>query len=671
MGVEKFLGAILSQVPICSDDMRRKSVSVVIDANQFIHNSFEMMLEYNSRVVKSPGVNEGGSYYFDKSTKEEITVLYSRCCKTVILKLKNELSHIDKLEELYITMDGFPCLGKVQNQIGRRKNTKKCYDKAGNLVFSGGFILPGTQVMDIFRVALNEELIAFQQEKGIYLYISSSAIAGEGEHKALDIVRHLPYTSLTSNPSSHSDSKHVLLWSNDSDIIISLVHQEYSNIYIMTDHVIGKEKTTKCVDIVSIRTLLCRNITERLNSSLLLALAGNDYLPQMLDTVELLKANQIHHTIASFDLTKEMLDEKQEQKPVPINIEVSKTSEVSQVDFLQSQNNANSNANAVSKKHSYYSLQRVINFEALRLFFRGMAEIEIELYHKSPERHPLFDPANLERYLGDRISFKRDYYQFVNMQLQNKIYGRDSIPTYDMSEKIEVDLENPTNEQLYKLEMNMALAWMKTYVWYYYYQSGYSVNFRNRTRNADNPESAESASVEFTSSLDNSFYPYGMSPLYSSLYILLDRQVRDYHVQFNFELNKSITPVMRNLEYFNSLPSFTVLHHFIVLQDEELELLYGTSGDGSSAKHGDVRYKYNQKYGELLEVKKKPYSTIPEIRLRRKAPLQVYPFINVFAILMNSNSSESGEIMTFGEKKVSERVQKTQFVVKGKATFPQ
>ncbi len=693
MGVERFIGTALDGLIVGTLTVIQQCRMVSLDMNQHIYNALELLTQdseacqtLENEVKAKKAKRESIDYNFNVAP-DVLKRKFRVCCLNVIGGIINELEQFPNLSEIYVSVDGYPCLGKIQNQIARRKkpnryyaNYKQFYDKDGNkcekkdstsskdvseLVFSAALIIAETEIMNIFVTAMVEKFTNFQKKKNIYLSISGPEIPGEGEHKAIDNIRRSPYSSFTRGVEQIGPSNDTccLLWSNDSDVIISMLHQDFINVYVMTEHIKGSEKVIKCVSLVDIRRVFVNVPQDRYNVSLLLAFQGNDYLPQMMDTLDL-KSSYLKHRSFSINLTKDpenTIDIKvvQNDEITQENERPKSQSQIKKVSFKEQEQTNNG--------------QRLIDFRALESFFKLMASEEIELYHKIYESPGKFGRNNLRTQFGntdhdiqrnnlrsaieDRVGFKRKYYTEVYKALVNA-YGKDKIPTYDLGESLsntkgivpqstsccvsttpylKID-ENPTDQQLYILEMNMAVAYMKTYVWYYYYQSGYYV-----------PEP-----------LDNSFYPYGLAPLYSSLYILLNRGPVEFRLQFDLEFNQKLQPALRTQKYFESLPSYTKIQHFSVLQTIDLRLLYPEITD------------IEKENPDLIQIKEKiPYKTTIATRIAGNF-VHVYPFMPLWYLIEKYKNTENHkkETLIVGNRSADiARVTRSKYTLKGFATF--
>ena len=502
MGVSKFISIFVSPVESRKKDVEDHVVAVFMDGQPEIFKCFETIRlnsePYNEMNIKCGGMN------FKVKKNYKVLDLFIDGCNMVVDELLTELDGIKNLKEFHLAMDGTPCYPKLHNQLERRKNTIAYYED-DKMIISESLTLPETPVTQIFNQIINEKLKNYANKRGIVVEISSSNVAGEGEHKMLDMVRRSKYATFST---SNTEQK-ILMISNDSDTIISLLSQSYVNIYIKTE--ITKSpvhKITKYVSLKEIKDNMIATPIQSLNCTLVLAFAGNDYLPEMLDSLEIGNFYNRAKTLANFHLTKEL----------------------------------------TIKDDTDEYIVRIINDDALRDFLRIMSHNELELYLSPTERDGSSDPLTNRRppqfnmskteVISNRDGFKDMYYRYVHEQ-----YHKHVLLTKDYIE--------PSSEVIWDFENEIAIAYLKTYYWYYYYQSGYYV-----------PEP-----------LDNSVYVYGFPPLYNSLLKVFTDNTDLIH--FSCIANPALTPKRRDENYFEKLPSFPQLQHFIVLQPREIYAIYG------------------------------------------------------------------------------------------------
>lgn len=592
MGVSKFLGTFGASLPSLIEQMRQNCYGVAIDMNQFIHQALEDLKESHGEGEEECNGITTIKLNESLKTTDELLAVYRILTGQVLGRVFNELNQITNLKDLYLTMDGTPCFGKLQNQIERRRKSKRFVTKTGLLLLSSAFILPGTPLMTTFTQAFLEQIELIKSKKpGLNVVLSSSDVPGEGEHKALDYLSSSSYTSFSTERQGW-----FMIWSNDSDVIISLLHRPVVNVYIMTDfvsRVAGQFiKTTKCVDLSGFRQRLCDDVREVQNSPILLMFQGNDYLPEMLNSFDIQVCYNKLKSLCRTELTKEIKPKQADQEAF-----------------------------------------RSIDFEALRDFLRILIEEEIQLYfpviinetsgratsvQSNPSQPVLKLTPGQQRFLGglkfrptvdvylqNRTAFKREYYAMVYRHLKavGIVEGTDS----------------PTNAELYQLEMQMSLSYLKTFTWYFYYQSGFHTE----------------------APLDNCYYSFCFPPLYSSLYIMLERAEPENMIQFDWTHNPILRPVRRQLDYFEKLKSFNQLHHYIVLQEEDFKFLYPTDYALFEASPMNSSFQLSKK--SIIRCECVVNRVGQAIEISKRAPIEL--LIKLYSDKLIS----SGKVITSGE----------------------
>jgi hypothetical protein len=577
MGVKQFNSTFVSRnIPASLDAMRDTCAAVAIDTNQFIHQALGKLIK-EICVEKEPD-DKTETYIlkpnFRSSSTDSLHAIYTDIAKDVLDTVINELYSIKNLREVFVTMDGTPCYGKIQNQIVRRRNPKRIIKsvldihgkKTEKLVLSSAHIIPGTPLMNAFTTALRAKIDEFSTErKDVSITLSLTDIPGEGEHKALDYLTASPYTSFNRVENTDGDqgkrfvTRSFLIWSNDSDVIISLLHRAVANVYVMTDVNTPTGTSLKCISLSTVRESICQERHDVLNAPLLLAFAGNDYLPEMFNTLDIKAAyNRMRELCNSTDLSEPLCLTKDAETP-KFSLQVRESDEVMPVDAIGTGERVQQKAAPRTFTRIEYGSYRVIDTTALCKFLRMMAEEEIQSYYPTldqPRRgltRTLRIPPDPD-YTRNPVAFKRKYYRVVHKDLAR-------IQASPINPRIEGE---PTDSELYDLEMELATAYLRTYYWYYYYQSGMTSG----------------------PNMDNTFYPYVHPPLYSSLFIVLDRAKREQMINFDYTYNSSLQPVPRDLDYFKNLPVFTSLHQYIVLQPKDYELLLEQMGVTTSPFKG-------------------------------------------------------------------------------------
>jgi hypothetical protein len=502
MGVPKFFYMAVNPLETHKKEVENNVVAVFIDGQPEIYKCFED-IRLNSEPYNEINLESGGMNFRVKKG-HNVMDLFVKGCNTTIDSLLGELDEIKNLKEVHIAMDGTPCYPKLHNQLARRKVNIGFYEDT-KLIISDAMTLPNTPVTDTFNKILEEKLRKYAAKRNIIIELCSSNIAGEGEHKMLDMVRRSRYTTFSTN---NTDQK-ILIISNDSDTIISLLSQSYVNIYIKADVTKSPtQKITKYVNLKEIKDNMISTPIQALNCVLVLAFAGNDYLPEMLDSLEIGGFYNRVRNLANFHLTQDLTVKEEDDEYVV----------------------------------------RIINDDALRDFLRIMSQGEIEQYLSFTERDGTSDPLinrrppqfNMSKtdVISNKDGFKEMYYRYVHEQYHKYVL-------------LDKNYLEPTPEEIWDFEDQMALAYLKTYYWYHYYQSGYYV-----------PEP-----------LDNSAYDYGFPPFYNSLLKIFVEKT--HLIQFSCLANPHLIPKRRTEKYFENLPSFPELQHFIVLQPRDINAIYG------------------------------------------------------------------------------------------------
>jgi len=636
MGVKKFLSTFIVGLPASFEVMRATTAAIAIDMNQFVHQALDKLVEIACESMFEYEGIETNIVYENIKTTDDLLVLYNVTTGTVLDGVITELTLMRNLRELYITMDGTPCYGKIQNQIDRRRKPRR-FVRRGNtgeqhvLLLSSALVLPGTPLMEAFTKILLTKLQEFSSKHTeISLTMSLSDISGEGEHKALDYLNASPYV-----PFSSGETKSFTIWSNDSDVVISLIHRDASNVFVITE---SKNRSGQavlmCVNIAHVRDRLCTSHRERLNAPLLLAFLGNDYLPEMLDTVDLEKSYTRLRGIcagtaplsrdlggkSSAELYLTKANRPSNAVDLPLNLRQNDEVMPSE-DVLQQA--PGTPANTVSKK-PMYGYMPMIDFSALRTLFRTMAEEEITLYYtgvpiRGQSKRLLFLGGDLDTMLANRVGFKREYYRMVYEELSR--IGSSPITPRGAT---------PTDSELYELEMTLATNYMKVYCWYYYYQSGMYLTWNQ-------PGADDFTSFEDERYTNNVYYRYVFPPLYSSLYILLDRAEPSNMIQFDPASNPALQPRPRELDYFQKLPTFNVLHLYIVLQREDYNLLFQSQGLPFNEPEFETEKKQVFRVGSILDRYGK------NLELSKRAPIEA-----LVKKYQNYVESAGGRLLKFG-----------------------
>lgn len=594
MGVSKFNGKIMKNLPSRSSEAVANCGAYCADGNQVMFDAIKM---FSGMFCKKES-NEVYRINPEKfATVEKVWEELSNVMKKSVEIRVRFLSQCKQLEEIYIALDGTPCYGKIQQQMKRRKS-KEGYYLGNQLVFSTAMTCPGTKFSNMFAEIFSEKFTSFvmngpkNQDGTYYLKLTKSLtdIPGEGEHKILDMVRRCKFSNYVKNTSGKS----IMILSNDSDTVISLLHQNVSSVYFQTSVYFNKNIEERIVSLDDVRMAITDNYDMLKNIPLLFAFMGNDFLPEMM----------ISQNIDTFHTNIINLCMDPNRRTI---LQLTKNLETSDGNIT------------------------VINFDALTDLFGYIASVEAKIYtnptpatQNCPEKPAILKHRVTDYNENELRSIKYKYYERVYTNFM--LYAKGT------------NVEKVSENDLLKFEIEMSISYIKTFVWYFYYQSGYEVS----------------------KPLDNSFYEYCYPPLFSSLYMVLMDKKPEIMVNFSHDFNKDLIPKERTAEYFENLPIFTRLHLYMILQKDDYDTVYA-----DNFYDRDVNY---VKTFKPYEDKNQPLRNHSD-----KFPcfLNVYPFLDISEFLeryRNQSVEKVGKLVTLGgySEPKSERFAESKYSIGGK-----
>lgn len=562
MGVSGFVTKYLKNLQSQSEIVRKNCAVFFADYNQCLYECMEAFSYRDCHRQNEEDIQKNRCR-IKAETAEEAFKLMEKNIRDNISSRISLLATYQSLEEIYIAMDGSPCLGKIQQQMKRRKESRK-FVIGDKIIFSNSLTLPGTPFVNLFAKILDELYTEFVEKSkdrdGNYrlkLTKSLNDISGEGEHKILDMVRKHKYTDYSQN----SGEKVVLILSADSDSVISLIHQNVSSVYVETKVYFSATPTDKIISIDEVRKTIVVDLIMLKNIPFMIALAGNDFLPEMLNA-------------QNFDVLHDVC--------ISICVDPKKRTPLS----LTKEFTPDDKSKPVT----------VIDYDKLTEFFSNMSSIELQMYINKTPSTPNCKKEKPAIWRGKEPTTEFDF-----IQMKHRYYEKVYINYHKHAKGI--DVTDIREEVLVKFEMEMALAYLKTYIWYYYYQSGYSVG----------------------KPLDNSYYEYCYPPLYNSLYILLAGKKENFFIEFSHEYNKDLIPVERDLDYFEKLPCMNHLQNYMTLQKDDYESLYPNASERIFDR--DVEHVKTSKNFEDKNIPLRVHSDF------RPAYLQVYAFLDIHTFI--------------------------------------
>lgn len=422
MGIKKLTGIFLEPLPDMSDKAHQRVVAIYIDGNQFLYNVIDMLKAKS--VQQSPGCYTVESLL--PMTNDDFWDMMRELCKMSITKdLVEPIKRFSRLRHITVCLDGLPPAGKLVQQFIRRKNATYFMSKEGNVFLTDNMILPGSKFVRMYATTVVELFKeAFPQQS---LLFSLDNIPGEGEHKMLDLYRHSSYLA---------EKQACLVWSNDGDVPVcllsALTHETYVRTIIhrfqkpvppQTEGISMKED--KVYSMMDLRISLCRDHIDRLNSQLYISFFGNDFLPEIVNTIDL----KMGYT--AFRKASEL--------PPPAQKILLTTPE----GFF----------------NPAAFLKYLDNFDDFSFYFSDMGYTRESYSQKELYQFMEVYPAKPPSDMKTKIDFKRFYYSNVM---------RAETQTLDNEKQY-------TDEEIHQFEMKMALNYLEVYIWYYYYINGYYV----------------------------------------------------------------------------------------------------------------------------------------------------------------------------------------------------
>ena len=343
------------------------------------------------------------------------------------MSIIDTLRKFGKLKHITFCLDGICCTGKLLQQYVRRKTSSYFMNKEGKCLLSDSMIIPGSKLVRMFGSNVIEMFKETFQSR-CSLIFSLDNIGSEGEHKMLDFYRHSTYIN---------ERQPCLVWSDDSDVPVCLLSNRTHEVYAKTKitkyqrGVDGNEgkmiNEERIYHIADLRISLCSDHIDRLNCQMLIAFFGNDFLPEMLNTIDLKKTfTALRRGTIRPDNTKIL--------------------------FTTPQGFFNASA----------FLEYLNNFDDFAFYFADMGYTSA--MYSQTEMYQFMEMYQAKP--GNDIETKRNFKRFYYTNVM-----REELRT--LGETM------PSDQQVYEFEMDMAFSYLQVFIWYYYYSNGYYLSLVN------------------------------------------------------------------------------------------------------------------------------------------------------------------------------------------------
>lgn len=530
MGITKFTSTFIEPLTDYAAEAYREVQAVFVDGNPLVYYVVAALRKVSTKVDPVDGKSdrpEDTMLSVAVSSEDEFWQLVERFTKEVVQQeLVGVLHKFAHLKHITFCLDGMPCAGKLMQQWLRRKNPVYfCYTKEGKnvIALSDAMILPGSKMLRLFGATVIEALTSTFAKNGCTLEFSLDNVPGEGEHKMLDYYRYTTgYTKC-------------LLWSNDSDVPVCLLSSRPSNgVYIKTNvtkfvgeqgdrQQTNEEKIYRVADLVNV---FCGDVKDIDNCQLLITFFGNDFAPQMINTGNIQKAYRAFVQASV-------------PKVAPGDVPRGKTS------FLD--------------KEGLFSASGMLawlnEFDDYAFYFEPYAVFTSKV-DNTVRRLRQFEAftgnTSADADIETKLAFKRHYY--VNVISQECPQMKDAL----------------SDTRIHEFEMEMAVDYMRVFVWYHYYANGWYLPM--------NADSESTPSVE-------PYYAYNYPPLFDSLRkVLVEPELRTSSGRCLNDI-LGIRPRRRQLTYWGSLPRYQspLIQAFAVLQKRDLDSVQSAFGENANA----------------------------------------------------------------------------------------
>jgi 5'-3' exonuclease len=308
MGIEKFFSTvnrtfdIITSIDLNNSDgtdsgtFLNDSKYLLLDFNSIIHHtSSKLIEELNNTRSKNPD--------FKNMSIDDIELMIIRQVNNFIISILEQIN-LEKLNSVYVALDGVPTFSKILEQKKRRFMgdfiEKLLENYSLPFTWSKNNISPGTVFMEKIHQFLsniksitknklikNEDMILKSKDYEFYSKIKSfeysdTNIEGEGEMKIYDLISTLP------------KNESILFYSPDADVILlSMISKNSNNITVLR-----YEQTTNQLNLVDIKLLketIYNYCLDRISGSVLdsiqlnklirdlvfiFTMFGNDFLPR-------------------------------------------------------------------------------------------------------------------------------------------------------------------------------------------------------------------------------------------------------------------------------------------------------------------------------------------------------------------------------------------------------
>ena len=219
MGVPSFARVIVEKYKDTHSPVTGEKIDhFFIDFNCIVYNCYAKLDKSNFDTMRNSQIEQ-------------------KIIKSVVQYLKHLIDTVNPVKSVYIAVDGAAPCAKVQQQRFRRFKTimlgslrkqvmKKHNEPETKSWNTSCNIAPGTKFMNKLSQAIEIKIRSgyYSQSKSLKFILSDSNVPGEGEHKYMDLIRHLE--------KNHNEER-IVVFSPDADVIILSLASHKKNIYLL------------------------------------------------------------------------------------------------------------------------------------------------------------------------------------------------------------------------------------------------------------------------------------------------------------------------------------------------------------------------------------------------------------------------------------------------------
>jgi hypothetical protein len=258
MGIPRFVSQWVRRQPgALTRSLPTTRASLSIDMNGILHACAQQVYAYGQ------GENPDRQVYVSRTPAE---VLEREYFVAVTIKIREVLLYVAPTEVLILAVDGVAPSAKIKQQ--RQRRFLAASQRLSGAAFDSNAITTGTEFMQRLDAYLQTWLNRNAFSLPPTVLYSGHTVPGEGEHKIMEFYR--------TRPEFVSSGKYHFLYGLDADLIVLSMLAPVERIILV------REDNPDVVDIYALKSALARQSVTPHDFAVMMCLAGNDFLPNLL-----------------------------------------------------------------------------------------------------------------------------------------------------------------------------------------------------------------------------------------------------------------------------------------------------------------------------------------------------------------------------------------------------